>query len=277
MTTDIEQKYINMKRHLQSMGRLALAFSGGTDSAFLLKAATETLAADDILALTARSPLFPAWETREAEELAAQLGVNHLLVDFDVLAIPGVADNPPDRCYHCKYNIFQKLLHLAEARGFSILTDGANLDDLSDYRPGSRAAADLGVVSPIREAGLTKAEVRHLSREKNLPTWDKPAFACLASRVPYGQSITLEKLAMVEKAEQYLRGLGFREIRVRHHGDVARLEVGRGERRRFFDENLLDEIQQRLAAFGFTFVALDLAGYRTGSLNAVLNTDCGEK
>lgn len=271
MPVDLTQKYRKLKRKLKSMGRIALAFSGGTDSAFLLKACVEALKADDILALTARAVIFPAWETREAEGLAAQYGLRHLVVDFDALAVPAVAANLPDRCYHCKYNLFQGLIRLAAEQGFPTLIDGTNLDDQDDYRPGSRAAAELGVVSPIRAAGLTKAEVRELSRKKNLPTWDKPAFACLASRFPYGQVITPEKLAMVENAEQYLIDLGFREIRVRHHGEVARLEVGRGERRRFFDEDFIDEVHQGMKAIGFTFVALDLAGYRTGSLNAVLD------
>ncbi|MDL2227034.1 ATP-dependent sacrificial sulfur transferase LarE, partial [Deltaproteobacteria bacterium OttesenSCG-928-M10] len=260
MPVDITQKYRKLKRKLKSLGRVALAFSGGTDSTLLLKACAEALEPGDILALTARAAIFPAWETREAEDLAALYGLRHLVADFDALAVPAVAANPPDRCYHCKYNLFQKLIFLAGEEGFTTLIDGANLDDQNDYRPGSRAAAELGVVSPLRAAGLTKADVRELSRKKDLPTWDKPAFACLASRFPYGQAITREKLAMVEQAEQYLIDLGFREIRVRHHGEVARLEVGRGERRRFFDDDFIDEVHRHLKAMGFAFVALDLAG-----------------
>lgn len=265
--TDLTDKLEHLRRLLTRSGRLAVAFSGGVDSAFLIRVARDILPRDHLLALTARSVLFPQWETREALELARSLDVPHLMLDIDALAVPGVADNPPDRCYFCKRALFGSLLAEARAQGFAAVADGGNLDDLDDYRPGARAVRELGVLSPLREAGLGKAEIRQLSAEMGLDTWNKPAYACLASRVPYGQPLTRETLERVEKAEDFLLSLGFRELRVRCHDRLARLEVGPEERPRFFDVQLMDRVHRELSALGFSFVTLDLAGYRSGSLN----------
>ena len=271
MNDSTQEKYQRLSEALRSSGRLALAFSGGVDSAFLLKAAREALPPENILALTARADLFPGREAAEAAELAAGLGLEHLIIDIDALAVPQVAANPPDRCYHCKRALFEKLLATAAARGFPVVADGANLDDADDFRPGARAVRELGVVSPLKEAGLTKAEIRELSRGLGLPTWDKPAFACLASRFPYGQALTSEDLVRVEKAEDLLISLGFKNIRVRSHGRVARLEVEPQDRPRFFNLELMDRVDADLKALGFEFAALDLGGYHPGALNQTVD------
>ena len=264
MTATVDEKYQNLAAILANYGRLALAFSGGVDSAFLLKAACDALPPENLLAITAGAAIFPGWEAREAAALAAAAGVRHMVVDFDALNAPQLADNPPDRCYHCKKALFQKMIAEAGQQGFSVVADGGNLDD---YRPGARATRELGVVSPLKEVGLTKDEIRQLSAGLGLPTWNKPAFACLASRFPYGQAITGDKLKMVERAEEFLLRLGFREVRVRHHGAVARIEVGSAERSRFFDEKFMDQIEGELRSLGFDFVALDLGGFRSGGFN----------
>lgn len=267
MAETLDEKYQNLAAILTGYGRLALAFSGGVDSAFLLKAAREALPPASLLAITAKAAIFPGWEAREAADLAAAVGVRHMTVDFEALEAPQVAANPPDRCYHCKKALFQKMIAEAGQQGFTVVADGGNLDDVDDYRPGARAIRELGVVSPLKEAGLTKADIRKLSAGLGLPTWNKPAFACLASRFPYGQTITGDKLKMVEQAEEFLLGLGFREVRVRHHGPVARIEVGSAERPRFFDETFMDQVERELRSFGFDFVALDLGGFRSGGFN----------
>lgn len=271
MPDELAIKLRHLLADLAGRGRLAVAFSGGVDSAFLLWAARRALPPADLLALTAQGPLFPRRESREAAELAEALGVSRLVLDFEALAVPLVAANPPDRCYHCKRALLERLTAAARERGFDLVADGGNLDDLDDFRPGARAVRELGIVSPLKEAGLTKTDIRRLSAENGLPTWDKPAFACLASRVPYGQALTRETLARVERAEDFLLALGFREVRVRCHDQVARLEVGADERSRFFDLNLMDRVHRELTALGFAFVALDLAGYQTGGLNRAVD------
>jgi uncharacterized protein len=267
----LEQKLKALDERLAGLGRLAVAFSGGVDSAFLLKAASRVLPAANILALTVKAEIFPAWEAAEAAVLAAGLNVEHLMLELSVLEAPEVAANPPDRCYHCKKNVFQYLRTQARQRGFTVLADGGNFDDRDDYRPGTAAARELGVISPLAEVGLGKAEVREASAAWGLPTWNKPAYACLASRFPYGRALTREALGQVERAEDFLRSLGFRELRVRHHGAVARIEVGAGERRRFFDESLMDQVHGHMRSLGFAFVALDLAGYRSGGFNEAVS------
>lgn len=264
-------KLERLRQILAKTGRLVVAFSGGVDSVFLLRVAREVLPQGNLLALTARSPFFPGWETTQAAELAQSLNVPQVMMDIDLLAINAIAANPPDRCYFCKRTVMSAIIAEARSRGFEQVADGGNLDDLSDYRPGLRAVRELGVISPLKTAGLSKAEVRAFSAELGLPTWNKPAFACLASRFPYGQLLTLESLTRVEKAEDFLLGLGFREVRARCHGRMARLEVGVEERPRFFDLQLMNLVHRELLSLGFSFVALDLAGYRTGSLNSELD------
>ncbi len=249
------------------MDSVAVAYSGGTDSAFLLAVARDVLG-DRVLALTADSASVPRAEIADARAIAGQLGVRHIILASGELDDPAYRANTPDRCYFCKSHYLTTLLDYAHAHGFAALVDGSNVDDLGDYRPGQQAARERGVRSPLQEAGLTKAEIRALARERGLPNWDKPAAACLASRIPYGTPVTAETLAQIERGEAYLRGLGFRQVRVRHHGAVARLEVEAGDLARAVEHR--EAIVAALREAGFTYVTLDLAGFRSGSMNLLL-------
>jgi len=250
------------------MDSLVVAFSGGTDSTFLLKAAKDVLG-DGAAAFTAAPPYHPRWEIREAAELAKKIGVRQVVREEEIIA-PEIRSNPPDRCYRCKKALFTRIVTFAREEGFKHVADGTNADDPAEHRPGMKALTELGIRSPLLETGLTKRDIRALSREIGLPTWNKPAFACLLSRIPYGQEVTEEDLRRIEKAEVYLLGLGFHAVRVRLHGDVARIEVSPGEREKLFDAGLLDAIAEELKTFGFAYATLDLRGYRTGSLDEVL-------
>lgn len=266
---DAHEKLNKLQENIRSMGSLAVAFSGGVDSTFLLKVAVDVLG-NRALAITARSSTYPARELKEAEVFAKSIGAKHIVIDSEELEIEGYSDNPVNRCYYCKHELFEKVKEVARQNGIRYVSDGSNLDDLGDYRPGMQAAKELNVVSPLKAAGMTKDDIRLLSKEMGLPTWNKPAFACLASRFPYGQKITKEKLAMVDKAEQFLLDLGFRQVRVRHHGDLARIEVGPEELSRFFNEKFMAEVYTEFKKTGFTYVALDMKGYRTGSMNETI-------
>jgi uncharacterized protein len=264
----IDEKYQRLVDRIASLGKAAVAFSGGVDSSFLCHAAAAALG-KNALAVTIVSPMLPQSEIDSARDIAGRLGIEHILVEETEID-DHVAANPKDRCYHCKKLEFGGIVEEAGKRGISAVLDGSNVDDLGDYRPGLAALEELGIISPLREAGLGKAEIRELSRRFGLPTWDKPAFACLASRIPYGERIDREKLSRVEKAEDYLRARGFRQFRVRSHGDIARIEAAREERSKFFDEALLDEVSAAFKSFGFLYAAFELEGYRMGSLNRVL-------
>ena len=268
---NIHEKYEELKRIIESCGSMAVAFSGGVDSSFLLYAAQEALG-DDVLALTASSASFPERERAEAEAFCRERGIRQITVESSELEIEGFRDNPPDRCYLCKHDIFGRLLEVTSREGLSCLAEGSNMDDSGDYRPGMKAIAELGIRSPLREAGFYKEEIRALSREFGLPTWNKPSFACLASRFVYGEKITEKKLEMVDRAEQLLLDLGFTQVRVRIHGDnaIARIEILPGEFEMLFVPGNRERIISSFRSIGFSYTTLDLAGYRTGSMNETL-------
>ena len=267
----MQGKQENLKENLRAYGRLAVAFSGGVDSAFLLWAAADALGRDQVLALTAVSDFFPYRERERARAVCAQNGIRQIEVPVQVLEVEGVADNPVNRCYLCKRALFTRLIETAGENGIQTMAEASNLDDEGDYRPGLVAVRELGVKSPLREAMLSKEEIRSLSRKAGLTTWDLPSFACLASRFAYGEKITVEKLAMVERAEQLLFDQGFRQLRVRVHGElpglVARIELPAEDLGRLLEPKLRDLVCRRLNELGFTYVSLDLAGFRSGSMN----------
>jgi uncharacterized protein len=262
-------KLKRLSKLLEGMGNILIAYSGGVDSTFLLRVASDVLG-EKVLAVTACSALYPTGEYLEAKRIADKLKVRQITTSTDELKIKEIRTNVPERCYYCKRELFSELVKLAREEGFSHIADGTNLDDLDDFRPGTRAACEYGVRSPLKEAGLTKKDIRRLSRKLNLPTADKPPMACLASRFPYGEEITKEKLAMVEKGEEFLRGLlGTGEaIRVRHHHNIARIEVSGEKMPRLL--KVRKEVVQKFKELGYNYISLDLEGYRIGSMNEVM-------
>lgn len=266
---EVQQKLRRLKRILAEMRSVLIAYSGGVDSTFLLKVAVDILK-DKVVAVTAVSETYPEGEYREARKLARFVGVKHLTVETSELKDRKFTRNQPDRCYFCKKELFAGLQKIARAQRLDWVADGANLDDARDFRPGSRAAGELGVRSPLQEAKLTKKDIRLLSRKMKLPTWNRPSLACLASRFPYGRAITSGELKKIAEAEKFFRKAGFRQIRVRHHGRTCRIELEPGDLGRLIEKKLRIKVVKKLKSLGFTYICLDLEGYRPGSMNEVL-------
>ncbi len=269
LSEEISAKLQALKDYIRSLGSLAVGFSGGVDSSFLLAVAQEVLG-DRVIAVTGEDASVPEREVREAKEFCEARGIRHFICKVNPLAEEGYRHNSKDRCYFCKHGIFTEVSKIAAAEGIEYMAEGSNMDDLGDYRPGLRAAAELSVKSPLREAGFTKAEIRLASKAMGLPTWSKPAYACLASRFVYGEDITEEKLHMIDQAEQFLIEHGFFEERVRLHGNLARIEVPPQDIERIAAEEMRAAIYDEFRRLGFMFVTLDLKGYRLGSMNATL-------
>ena len=267
---EVEDKLSKLKKIVSKLGSVVVAFSGGVDSTLVAKVCYDTLK-DNSMAVTARSETYPDFEFKESQKLAREIGIKHMVVDTSELAIEGFANNPPERCYFCKTELFGKLKEIAKEHGFLNVADGANLDDTQEFRPGLKASKELNVRSPLKEAGLKKEDIRKVSKLLNLPNWNKPAYACLSSRFPYGQSITEEKISMVSEAEKYLRDLGLIQFRVRHHETIARIEILPKDIHILTNSPAREELTAKFKKIGFTYITLDLEGYRSGSMNETLS------
>jgi uncharacterized protein len=268
---ELKLKYESLKDYIRGLGKVVVAFSGGVDSTFLLRLSSDLLGSS-VLAVTARSCSFPQREIDAASEFTRQNGIEHIIVDSEELEIEGFSSNPLNRCYLCKSGLFTKIRQVAKSRKIDHIAEGSNADDEGDYRPGLQAVAEFGVLSPLRVARLTKKEIRQLSEELGLPTWNKQSFACLSSRFPYGEQISKEKLAMIDKAEQFLLDAGFVQVRVRFHGNLARIETDdAGFKLLLSEKNLRGEIYKKFKEIGFVYVSIDLLGYRVGSMNESLS------
>jgi uncharacterized protein len=270
MDPAVHEKFEQLKKIFQSMGRVLVAFSGGVDSTFLLKVASDTLGRENVLGVTALSPLYPERELSGVKHLVQTLGVRHRLIDSNELEIEGFSGNPPNRCYSCKRKLFEEMQNVAREESISFIVEGSTLDDDKDHRPGRMAIQELGIRSPLKEALFTKKEIRESSKILGLATWDKPSFACLASRFPYGEEITPEGLKMVDEAEDFLFRLGFKQVRVRHYQNLARIELLQEEIGRLMEGGLREQVVGQLKRIGYKYVTLDLQGFRSGSMNEVL-------
>lgn len=266
------EKFETLKNNIKSLQSVAVAFSGGVDSSFLLKVASDVLGKDAV-AITAHSSTYPERELKEAIEFAKNYSIKQRVIVSEELEVKGFSDNPVNRCYLCKNELFGKIEEIAKEEGVQYILEGSNYDDLGDYRPGLQAVSEHGVLSPLREAMLTKEEIRLLSKEMGLKTWNKQAFACLSSRFPYGEKITNERLRMIDKAEQLLLDLGFTQVRVRFHKDIARIEVSQEQFEKMLNAEIREKVYKEFKEIGFMYTALDLKGYRTGSLNEGLSKD----
>jgi len=264
----MEKKLVILKDRLSQFKSAVIAFSGGVDSTFLARIAKEVYG-DNLLLITATSSTYPFYELEEAKSLASLLGIKHRIIVSEEIEIPGYADNPPDRCYYCKSELFGKIKHIASAEGFEVVFDGSNADDLNDFRPGLKAKHEKGVISPLAETGFTKTDIRRFSGKLNLPTATKQSYACLASRFPYGEKITIEKLKRVGEAEFEIRRLGFTQFRIRSHENLCRLEFIPSEMDKAWE--MKDKLTEVCRKSGYNYVAIDLTGYRTGSMNELLS------
>jgi len=269
-------KYEKLKNILQEMGGVLVAFSGGVDSTFLLKTAHEVLG-KNVLAVIASSETYPQKEREEAIRLAQKFNIRYKVIETKELESSDFANNPPQRCYFCKKELFSKLKDIAEAEGIPYILDGSNYEDTADFRPGTKAAEELGIRSPLKEVHLGKSEIRQLSKRSSLPTWNKPSLACLSSRFPYYTKIDTKNLKQVSQAEEYLRKLGFTQVRVRHHGQIARIEIEPPEFPKITEKKVREAVIKNFKKFGYIYIALDLAGFRSGSMNEPLNLASGKK
>ncbi len=269
LTIEQQSKLARLKNYIMELGSLAVGFSGGVDSSFLLFVAHEVLG-DKVIAVTGVDASVPDRELQEAKAFCNDRGIRHIICKVDPLKEEGYRHNSPDRCYFCKHGIFTEVKKIADENGIGYMAEGSNMDDIGDYRPGLRAAAELSVKSPLREAELTKTDIRMISKALGLPTWSKPAYACLASRFVYGEEITEEKLRMIDQAEQFLIENGFLEERVRMHGNIARIEVPAKDIQRLAGEKIRESVCKRFKEIGFMYVTLDMLGYRLGSMNEIL-------
>jgi uncharacterized protein len=267
----IAEKYKKLKEILKKYGGLLVAYSGGVDSSLLLKVAHDVLG-DNVLAVIAKSETYPEEEGNAAVKYARKLGVRYKIIHTKEFNDERFISNPPERCYYCKKELFSQLSAIAKKEGIKYVADGSNVSDLSDFRPGTNASREYGIKSPLREAGFTKDDIRKLSKELKLPTWNKPQLACIASRIPYGTRITKDILKRIEKGEKYLRSLGLKQVRVRHHGNLARIEVDKCDLISLIEKGIADKIDKKFKSLGYNYVTIDLAGYRTGSMNEILNS-----